>query len=300
MNKLPVGETVRIAYRFTMRELGTIIGLIWIPMVAVAVINFLPYALGDNLQSPDVNAAAASAAALRGIVFWLISVLLSACIYVPVTRQALGLRTGPAFAHIAFGRAEFRLWGAYLIFVVILFVLMLGLILAALVAAFAANATGSKPLVGAVVSLVVLVGLCGLIYAMTRLVFLLAPVVVVEDKISFERAWSLTAGNFWRIVGVLFLVTLLPAIVFLGAFASLLGPDIVGLYHQAVAEHMNQQAIADRMQAIVDTHISLMLGIQLIIAPFSVGLTCAASAHAYKVLTGKALTAPIPQPGAFS
>jgi hypothetical protein len=38
-----------------------------------------------------------------------------------------------------------------------------------------------------------------------------------------------------------------------------------------------------------------MLGIQLIIAPFSVGLTCAASAYAYKALTAKAPLA-TPQP----
>ena len=94
---------------------------------------------------------------------------------------------------------------------------------------------------------------------------------------------------------MLFLVTLLPAIVFLTAFATLLGPDIISLFHQAVDQHMNQQDVADRMQVIVNNHIALMLGIQLIIAPFSVGLTCAASAHAYKVLTGKAAVA-TPQP----
>jgi len=59
MNKIPVGEAVRFAYEFTFRELGTIIGLIWVPMVALAVINFLPYALGDMTPSPDINPTAA-------------------------------------------------------------------------------------------------------------------------------------------------------------------------------------------------------------------------------------------------
>ena len=61
MNKLPVGEATRFAYAFTIRELGTIIGLIWIPMVALAIISFLPYALGDNMPSPDINPTAAGA-----------------------------------------------------------------------------------------------------------------------------------------------------------------------------------------------------------------------------------------------
>jgi hypothetical protein len=288
MNKLPVGETTRFAYQFTFGQLGTIIGLIWVPMVAFAVINFLPYALGDMKPSSDINPAAAGAIALRGIVFWLVSVLLSACINVPVTRQALGLRKGPAFIHFALGRAEFRLWGAYLLFMAIFVVLMVGFVLAMLLAALAAGATGSKPVVGAVILLVAFVGLCALLYAITRLAFLLAPAVVVEEKISFERTWTLTHGNFWRIAGVVFFVTLPPAIVFLSAFGWLLGPEIAALFHQALSQHMSQQVVAERMQAITTSHISTMLGIQLIIAPFSVGLTCAASAYAYKALTAKA------------
>jgi len=295
MNKLSVGETVRFAYGFTLRELGTIIGLIWVPMIALAVISFLPYALGDTTQSPDINPNAAGAIMLRGIAFSLISLVLSACITVPVVRQALGLRTGPAFIHIALGRTELRLTGAYLVFIAIMMVLFLGYMLAVFGSALAAGATGNKPLVGLVVVAVGFVGLCGILYAITRLGFLLAPSVVAEDKISFERVWSLTQGNFWRIVGVLFLVTLVPAIVFLSAFAFLLGPDAIALYHQAVAQNMSQQDIAERWRVIVENHISLLLGVQLIVAPFSVGLTSGASAHAYKHLTAKSAVA-TPQP----
>jgi len=291
MNKIPVGEAVRFAYEFTFRELGTIIGLIWVPMVALAVINFLPYALGDMTPSPDLNPTAAGAIALRGLGLWLISVLLTACINVPVTRQALGLRTGPAFIHVALGRVELRLWGAYLLLLAIFIVLSIGFVLAVVASGLAANATGSKAVVGAVILLVGFAGLCALLFAITRLAFLLAPTVVAEDKISFERNWTLTQGNFWRIAGVLFLVTLPPAVVFLSACFYLMGPEVVALFQQA--QHLDQQTIANRMNAITTSHISVMLGIQLIIAPFSVGLTCAASSFAYKTLTAKAVT---PQP----
>lgn len=293
MNKIPVGETVRFAYEFTFRELGTIIGLIWVPMVALAVINFLPYALGDMTPPPDINPTAAGAIMLRGIGLSLVSVLLSACVNVPVVRQALGLRTGTAFVHIALGRAELRLWGAYLLFIAILMVLLLGFVLAVFGSALAASATGNKAVVGGVVLLAGFAGLCGFLYAITRLGFLLAPVVVAEDKVSFERNWSLTQGNFWRIAGVLFLVTLPTAVVFLSACFYLMGPEVVALLQQA--PHMDQQTIANRMNAITTSHISVMLGIQLIIAPFSVGLTCAASSFAHKALTAKApLAAPQP------
>jgi hypothetical protein len=184
------------------------------------------------------------------------------------------------------GATELRLWGGYLLLIAITMVLMMGLILAVFVAAIATSATGSKPLEAAVIALAVLAGVCAILYALVRLSFLLAPIVVVENRMSFERGWLLTAGNFWRIAAVLFVVTLPPALVFLGAFGSLIGPDMVALFHQV--GHMDRQTIADRMNAIMTSHISSMLGIQLIIAPFSVGLTSAAAAHAYKVLTAKA------------
>ncbi|MEJ0044147.1 MAG: hypothetical protein WDM81_18895 [Rhizomicrobium sp.] len=37
MNKIPVGETIRFAYAFTFGEIGTVIGLVWIPLVINAV-----------------------------------------------------------------------------------------------------------------------------------------------------------------------------------------------------------------------------------------------------------------------
>jgi hypothetical protein len=283
MNRISVGETIRFAYDFTFRELGTIIGLIWVPMVGIAVLAFLPYALGDMVRSPDTNPAAAGAIALRGIVFWLVNMLLTACVNVAVMRQALGLRTGSAVVHFSVGRAEVRLWGATLLLLGITLVLAFGLALAVIVSAIAMGAAGSKAATAAVVFLVAFAGICGLLFALTRLGFLLVPIVVKEEKISFERCWTLTRGNFWRISAVLFVVTLPTVILFMSAFIYLLGPELIALWPQA--QHLGQEALADRIQAIVNGHIATMLGIQLIVAPFSVGLISGASAFAYKALT---------------
>jgi hypothetical protein len=293
MNRIPVGETIRFAYDFTFRELGTIIGLIWVPMVGIAVLAFLPYAMGDMVRSPDINPAAAGAIALRGIVFWMLNMLLSACISVAVMRQALGLRTGPALVHLSVGRAELRVWGATLLLLGIVLVLAFGLALAVIVSAVAMGVAGSKAATAAVAVVVGLVGTCALLYALTRLGFLLVPITVKEEKISFERGWTLTNGNFWRITAVLFVVTLPTAILFMSAFVYLLGPEMIALWPQA--QHLGQEALADKIQAIVNSHIATMLGIQLIIAPFSVGLVSGASAFAYKALTSAAAV-PTPQP----
>ena len=44
MQKLPVGRIVRLAYAFTFGEIGTIIGLVWIPALITAVGGF--FAMG--------------------------------------------------------------------------------------------------------------------------------------------------------------------------------------------------------------------------------------------------------------
>src|SRR5262249_17538023 len=133
------------------------------------VLRFLPYGMGDVDISPESDPTAASAAALRGLVFMLASVLLYACLNVAVIRQALGLRTGPAMFHFALGRAEFRLAGATLLLFVIVMVLVTACALVAVVASSTVANAGDKQLGGAVGAVVMFGGLCALLYVMVRL-----------------------------------------------------------------------------------------------------------------------------------
>jgi hypothetical protein len=289
MNRIPVRETIGFAYRFTFGQLGTIIGLIWVPMVAIAVLQFLPYGLGDANLTADQNPNALGAAALRGLVFWLASVLLYACVNVAVIRQALGLRTGTAIVHFSLGRAELRMWGASLLFMAIFFALMIGLVLAMIAAGFAGGATGNKIVAGAVVSLVLIAGSCILLVSLVRLGFLLVPVTVAEEKVSFERGWILTQGNFWRIAAVLFVVTLPTFVVLMIASIGLMGHELEQLGR--VAHNIAPQAVMERYRMIVSAHAPELIGINLILAPFTLGLTLGASAAAYKALKAGAASA---------
>ena len=282
MSKLPVRETIASAYRFTFGELGTIIGLIWLPMVAIAVLEFLPYGLGDANLSPDQDPNALGAAALRGFVFWLVSVLLYACVNVAVTRQALGLRKGAALAYFNVGRAEFRVWGALLLLVAILFTLIFGVVLAVIAAGAAAQAVGSAVAAGAAVTVVLIAGLCLLLVSMLRLGFLLVPIAVVEEKISFERGWLLTRGNFWRIATVLFVVTLPTFIVLTIASSLLMGHELDALAR--VASRLSVPAVMERYRIIVSSHAATLIGVNLILAPFTFGLTLGAAAAGYNAL----------------
>lgn len=284
MNKLPVGPTIRAAYQFAFGQLGTIIGLIWAPMVAIAVLRFLPYGIGDMSHAPEQNPAAAGAAMLRSLVFTLASLLLYACINVAVIRQALGLRKGGAVFHFALGRTEFRVWGATLLLAAILGTLAIGCLLAVMGVMGAVAASAGQAAAGAAGAVVLLAGSCLLLVAIVRLSFLYVPIAVVENKISFERGWLLTAGNFWRIASVLFVVTLPVFVIVLAAFVVLMGPDFAALF--TVAEKLSPEVLSDRIQTIVDRNIATIIGINLIVAPFSLGLALGAAAFGYTALAG--------------
>lgn len=286
MTKIPVGETVRSAYRFTFSQLGTIIGLIWLPMVAIAVLEFLPYAMGDASLRADQDPNAVGAAALRNIVFWLVSVLFYAMVNVAVVQQALGKRSGTAIVHFALGRAEFRMWGASLLFLAIMFALCAGLLLAVIATGMIMQAVGSKVFAAIAVSAVFLAGICIVFVSLVRLGFLLVPATVAEEKLSFERNWLLTAGNFWRITAILFLVTLPTMVVLMTAAIALMGKELDALGQ--IASRISVEAFMERYRMILSAHASTMIGINLILAPFTFGLTIGAAAAGYKAVTASA------------
>src|SRR5262249_15126117 len=120
MNKLPVVSTITDAYRFAFGHLGAIIGLIWLPKVLATLLNFLP-ALSGAAADANTNPAAAGASTFEGIAILVLTQLLNPVMYVAVTRQALGLRQGPAVIHFALGPPEFRMFGATLLFLLICF-----------------------------------------------------------------------------------------------------------------------------------------------------------------------------------
>ena len=169
-----------------------------------------------------------------------------------------------------------------MLFIAIILALMFGLILAAIAAGLMGQAAGSKVIAGGVVTVVLVAGLCVLLVSLVRLGFLLVPITVAEEKISFERGWLLTQGNFWRIASVLFIVTLPTLIVLCIASFALMGRELDALGQ--VAQHLAPQAIMERYRMIVSAHAPELIGINLIVTPFTLGLTLGAAAAGYKAL----------------
>jgi hypothetical protein len=278
---LSVGPAIRFAFGFAFGQLGTIIGLIWAPMVAIAVLTFLPHVLdGGGEALPEQSRAAASAAMLRDLVFWLTGMVFSSCVTVAVTRQALGLRSGPAIFHFSIGLAELRVTGATMLLRLIAFALAIGIMLAMVAAALIAGANEVAAVAAA--ATVGIAGGLGLLYVLTQLGFLLVAVTVAEQRLSLERVWTLARGNFWRITSVLFVVTLPPLLILLGAIVALTGRELYAL--TPILDKLTLEILTQRIQTILESHLATIIGLQLIMAPFTLGLFLGAAAYTYKDL----------------
>jgi hypothetical protein len=285
VNKLPVGPAIRFAYGFTFGQLGHIIGLIWAPMIVIAVLRFLPYALGDALVPLDPNAAASNAAQLRIALLTLATLFFYAGVCVSVTELALGLRKGGAAFHIALGRAAFRLWGAFLLLALLLVALLFTVYIAAHGTALWLAHSPNAALADDAVAAVLFLGACLIVFVTVRLSFLLVPVSMVEGRFGFERGWRLTRGNFWRISGVMFVVSLPVVALILSAFFGIVGPELIKL--RPIMSKLTWEILQDRVQLILSQHMAMLIGIDLIAAPFLLGLTLGAGAYAYRALSKK-------------
>jgi hypothetical protein len=279
VKKIPVGRTIAFAYDFAFNHLGTIIGLIWFPMILIAVASFLPYALGTAQFDPAQNINDAGRAAAINLSCSIVSLILYSVIYVVVTRQALGLRRGSASFHFALGAPEWRMLGAMILVALVIALLLVIYIVAAVVVVAIASRAG--PVAGsAAVLLAILAGLGLMLFLAFRFGFLLSPMVVVEETMSLSRSWTLSQGNFWRIF-LIFLAVSLPflavqfAVMFWVAGPGLFAPFPAGVDFAA--------ALQQRM-LMFDQHMPVSLGLTLFLAPFSFGMNLGAQAFAYRSL----------------
>ncbi|HXC54377.1 MAG TPA: hypothetical protein VNU97_03715 [Rhizomicrobium sp.] len=294
MIKLPVGQTIRFAYAFTFGEIGTVIGLIWIPTLINAVASFFVF---RNYYS-DMASAVDGGTPVMGQGFGLVflysvaAVLIFAMIAVAISRQALGLRQGPAFAHVSLGSAELRVFGGFfgLYMLLLLFVFALALAVALLAvagAALAKSGAAAEQVVGGAAVLLGLAGFVALFYVFIRLSFLFIPSAVNEGEFGLTRSWELTRGNFWRIVAV-GLATLLPAVLIVGAIqVAILGPDYFTVEMAMISDPAHAAKHMAEQMRLVSARMPLILGLGFVVTPVTQGLLFAPAAFAYKVLSGK-------------
>jgi len=298
MNKIPVGQTIRFAYAFTFGEIGTIIGLIWIPTLINAVATFfvLRTYYGTLIDSFENSMPPTGSGLGWPLLLAFLTILLLAMIAVAVTQQAMGLRHGPAFARVSLGSAEWRTFGGFfgLYMLFVLFIAIFAILVSAARNATASAAQSNPGLDGvlaAVVLLVVLAGIWMVVYSVVRLSFLLVPSVIDGGEFGLSRSWLLTKGNVWRIVGVGF-ATLAPIFLILGiAQLILLGPGyfIPDLQHAGDAAAGIRGMVAK--MRLMRENMPILIGLSFVVSPLLYGLMFSASAFAYRSLSGSSATA---------
>jgi hypothetical protein len=192
--------------------------------------------------------------------------------------------------------------GAFLLLMAVVIGCWLALMAAGATSGFLINLIARTLFVAAIakiaVGLVIAVAFFVYIYVIIRSSFLLAPVVIAEEKANLKRAWALGRGNFWRIFLVL-LAIMVPAIaielVFMFKFI-MQGMPIAPAHATPEQIAATQAGIAawnaaNMARMTRNWYISYPL-----LGAFSVvfyGLTCGAQAFAYRALTdGETTTNP--------
>jgi hypothetical protein len=277
MPKLSIAGAIRFAYAFVFEQIGAIIALVWLPLLIVAVLQFLPYAIGTAWPAGTPAEQAGSSA--LNLAFSTAALVLYAMNCVAVTRQALGQKKKTETSvHFALGWPEWRMFVAI---VICGFVLVATLGLYALGGSAVVGAVRRAPALAVAAAVYAVVGLFVVAFIVLRLVFLLPPIVVAEERVDLVRAWLLSRRNFWRILAVVLSVTIPILVLECVAIAAIVGPSLFAPLPGGGAA--TDLALRARV-GMLDQHMPAMIGLALVLAPFSLGLTLGASVFSYRAL----------------
>lgn len=275
MRRIAVIATLREAYGFAFVHLGSIIGLIWVPMVLVTVAQFFTF---HRYYNSFIDAAVTANPALLGtslltmLGYLAAAMLLYAIMVVAVAQLALGARADGAIIHFSFGPLEWRTFRAF----VGLTGIGMGLTFLTLTLI---TATNLPPLAGGGALLAVMATTFLLLGP--RLILLLPAVAVSETAPVLRRAWALSQGNHLRLLAVLLGVVAPPLLVALAA-EMLLGAQ--GPAMTSGLSMADQVAFAKHARQMLP----LTCGLSFFVSPLVVGLFAGASVTAWRALKDEA------------
>ena len=119
-----------------------------------------------------------------------------------------------------------------LLFVFVLIVIALTVISGGSQALTGLAIAGPQTGLGIIIAIIVLsiIALCAFVYLMTRWSFFFAAIVFEKVSPGLRKSWKLTRGNFWRLVGlyiILSIITLILSLVFQAVVYSILGSSVL-------------------------------------------------------------------------
>jgi len=140
------------------------------------------------------------------------------------------------------------------------------------------GAKGSQAMDGMLLMLL----LYGMIVAgAPRFLMLLAAVSVAETEPALRRSWALSAGNFWRLLGVLVAVFVPVLVLFAGAEMALAG-------QAAPIDSSSDKMLMISSLMRARQVLPLVSGLSFLFAPVLIALYCSASVSVWRILTGAA------------
>jgi hypothetical protein len=300
MKKIPVGQTIVAAYRFTFVGLENVIGLIWLPIIVLTVADYFINGAFYTAQAAALDSGDASRLGpmlVGQLGFQFVELALKAMIAVAICRQILKPLQRPLWLRFSLGGTELRFVAgtfalAALMGLVGVLCMIIGMVLSGVlgVGVAAGMAAGQQAL-----GFGVLIGLLfspALIYVFVRLGGLMLPATVMDGGIGLERSWQLVKGNVLRMLGVTLATGVPVTLVLYVVHGLIVGPDSFNPHF----ELMGDQAAMARHNAQVlrqtAEHLPLLEGLEFIMAPLLYGLVFSAPAFAYKALTQEATPAP--------
>jgi hypothetical protein len=297
MRKIPVGATVTHAYRFVFANALTVLKAVWLPLLAqLAVILLLTKRMALFLAA--MQARDPSAATLFGpllLLFPLVLVFFFAQ-FTAATEVAFG-RPPQSWVAFHFDKPMWRLMGRFLaaLLIIALTAYVGGVVLVLIsygLDLLLKSAPALRLLLLLVAVLLSAAYFCGVALLLMRFLFLLGPVSISEQR-GLARAWTLSAGNFWRALLVT-LAILIPVMVVNYAYIfSLAGlPPVMPNASKETKEAAEMAWRISELNLMAERwYFTLPLTGLLMLFQFGVG--CAAQAFAYRVLMENEGSAPV-------
>jgi hypothetical protein len=304
--KIPFEKTLAGAFKFMFSNFLSMIGITWFPflllglLAAGLVASFLPLfdtllnTASDKWDAPQMIPLVSSLLGSFALLF-VAMLLVYAMVGVGLMRKALGQHPEPVYFFFSLGEQVWRMIGAFLLLMLLAWGLMIAFALGLAAVSFALSkfAPAAQALVtGLLTFAAILAG----IYTFVRLQFFLPAVVVAEHHIGLHRSWNLGRGNFWRIVGIMILVSLPPYIVFTTIFSSILQISMSSHAAElaAVSPHMMQGKMTpEELRQFFKIIFAAIASVWPVLAIMELlymvalsGMSAGAIATAYKLVTG--------------
>jgi hypothetical protein len=304
--KIPFEKTLVGGFKFTFSNFLSIMGIAWFPflllglLAAGLVASFLPLfttlltTTSDKWDQTQIVPLVSSLLGSFALLF-VAMIVVYAMIGVGMMRTALGQHPAPVYFFFSLGEQVWRMIGAFLLLMLLAWGLMIAFALGIALVSFALSKfapAAQAPVTGLLTFVAILAG----IYTFVRIQFFLPAVVVAEHHIGLRRSWNLGRGNFWRIVGIMILVSLPPYLVFTTILSSVLqismsshAAELAAVWPHMVQNKMSPEELRQYFMIIFGAIASvwpILVIMELLYMMALSGLSAGAIATAYKLVTG--------------